>query len=78
MTPKRAVDEYFCDAMLSEWTALNKQTEDIIRADYVGLARENRLRSHTAHLDMLAALESARLKMEEMYKARGGTASHQS
>ncbi len=74
LTPKRAVDEYFCDAMLLKWTALNEQTEDIIRADY----GENRLRSHTAHLDMLKALEHAHRDMEKAYKARGGTGSHQS
>jgi hypothetical protein len=76
LTPKRAVDEYFCDAM--QWAKLNTTTESIINVTYAGQARADKLRSHTAHLDMLAALESAHLKMEEMYKTRGGTASHQS
>ncbi len=75
LTPKRAVDEYFCDAM--QWAKLNTTTESIINITYAGQARADKLRRHTAHLDMLAALESAHHEMEKVYKARGGTASHQ-
>jgi hypothetical protein len=55
-----------------QWTQLNTTTELIIKD------QADKLRKHKAHLDMLAALEFAHREMEKEYKARGGTASHQS